>query len=175
MRLFIALNFNDETKSAITAVQNKLKALSKGGNFTRIENLHLTLVFIGETERKRISNLISVIDKISVTGFDITLSGFGSFGSLYWLGIKKCAQLDAIYNQLCFGLAEKGFKVEKREFKPHITLARELTPLPEFVKADFAKNVPEIKQRIERISLMKSERIDGKLAYTEIHGKDLTV
>lgn len=175
MRLFIALNFSDETKNKLLETQNELKSFSKSGNFTRAENLHVTLVFIGETDRREERRILSVIDGLDADSFFLTLSGFGSFGSLYWMGIKKCPPLDALYERLCSELSRNGFKIEKRGFKPHITLAREVVFPPAFDKAAFAQDIPEITEQIRRISLMKSERAGGKLIYTEVYGKNLTV
>ncbi len=48
MRLFIAINFDDNTVNSLISLQEKLKASGAQGRFTRSENLHLTLAFIGE-------------------------------------------------------------------------------------------------------------------------------
>jgi 2'-5' RNA ligase len=48
MRLFITINFNDDTRSRLLALRDELRGKSKHGRFTLPENLHLTLAFIGE-------------------------------------------------------------------------------------------------------------------------------
>ncbi len=173
MRLFIALLFDDTTKKAIGEVQNSLKALSRTGNFSRSDNLHLTLIFLGETERQKIKDIEAVFETLQTEAFILSLSGFGNFGSVYWLGVKRIPALTALYDQLYNGLFEKGFSLEKREFCPHITLAREVSLTPSFDKTLFAAGVPAIEQDVRRVSLMKSERIGGKLVYTEILGREL--
>lgn len=175
MRLFIALNFGDETKNKLLETQNRLKSFAKSGNFTRAENLHVTLVFIGEAGERERRRILSVIDGLDAHGFSLTFSGFGSFGSLYWMGIKRSQPLDALYEKLCLGLSREGFKIEKRGFKPHITLAREVVFPPAFDRTALAWDIPEITEQIRRISLMKSERANGKLIYTEVYGKNLSV
>ena len=52
MRLFIAINFDEETKQSIIAVQRRLREWGRG-NFSHPENLHLTLAFLGETAPER--------------------------------------------------------------------------------------------------------------------------
>jgi len=47
MRLFIAINFNEKIKDRLCEMQGQLKAQTYAGNFSRRENLHLTLVFLG--------------------------------------------------------------------------------------------------------------------------------
>ena len=48
MRLFIAINLYDNFKSALTSMQDDLRSQHVGGNYSPIENLHITLAFIGE-------------------------------------------------------------------------------------------------------------------------------
>ena len=48
MRLFIAIQPDRQMKDALRAVQNELRRRGVEGNYTRAENLHLTLAFIGE-------------------------------------------------------------------------------------------------------------------------------
>lgn len=48
MRLFIAIEFTDLVKKHLANEIKLLKNYSSSGNFTLVENLHLTLVFLGE-------------------------------------------------------------------------------------------------------------------------------
>ena len=48
MRLFIAIGLNDNIKAALAEMQEAMRRQGIRGNYTRIENLHLTLAFIGE-------------------------------------------------------------------------------------------------------------------------------
>ncbi|MGI6772343.1 MAG: RNA 2',3'-cyclic phosphodiesterase [Clostridiales bacterium] len=164
MRLFIAINFDTETKSRIIEVQNKLRECATG-RFTSPENLHLTVVFLGEVEDYRAIKLC--MDKSFTEEIELNFSGVGSFRSdIYWIGIKENPALNRLYRNLCRDLQEYGYKADVKEiFKPHITLARE-------VEADKAKiniDFEEFGMIANRLSLMKSERIRGKLTYTEIY------
>ena len=51
MRLFIAVRFTPEIKELLKAAAVRLKQQSVSGNFTDLENFHLTLAFIGESDR----------------------------------------------------------------------------------------------------------------------------
>ena len=64
MRIFIAINLEQEISDALEKLIHKLKDQSVQGNFTRKENLHITLVFIGETSR--IKPVKEVMDSIKV-------------------------------------------------------------------------------------------------------------
>ncbi|MEA4895860.1 MAG: RNA 2',3'-cyclic phosphodiesterase [Oscillospiraceae bacterium] len=166
MRLFIAVNFSKEVKDALLLAMDGLKAQAVSGNFTKPENLHLTLAFIGETED--VSTIRNIIDRCAPQAFEMAVSGAGNFGSLYWVGIEKNTVLTRLANSLQSELRKSGFDIENRAFKPHITIARQLQTR-EPVKLD----VPRKTMSVSRISLMKSERMDGRLTYTEIYGRTM--
>ncbi|MCR4658330.1 MAG: hypothetical protein K5770_19185 [Lachnospiraceae bacterium] len=48
MRLFIAIQFGENILDALTDIQSDLKSRGVTGNYTRRENLHITLAFIGD-------------------------------------------------------------------------------------------------------------------------------
>ncbi|NLP31304.1 MAG: RNA 2',3'-cyclic phosphodiesterase [Clostridiales bacterium] len=175
IRLFIAINFKEEVKDTLLDIQKQLKGYAEKGNFTRRENLHLTVVFIGET--MNLEAVKNAMDKVSVDPFNITISGLGKFrrrgGDIYWLGIDKSDKLNNLYNQISSELYNLGFDIEKREYKPHLTLGREVILQRNFNEIEFNENLSPITMDISRISLMKSERINGKLTYTEIYFKEL--
>ena len=175
MRLFVAINFDEAVKESLTLDIEKLKSFSIEGNFTRKENLHLTIAFIGETNR--VKDAADVLKNINMQPFALSINGFGSFrrngGDIYWRGIKPNQQLDEVYEQVYNGLTEKGFALEDRPFKPHLTLGRRVIVSEKFNFSAFKKSLLKITAPIKRVSLMKSERINGKLCYTEVFGVDL--
>jgi len=175
MRLFIAINFDDQMKNRLHEITQKLKSVSIQGNFTRKENFHLTVVFIGETNK--INTVKQIMDKICAEPFDITIGILGKFqrsgGDIYWVGVENNEYLSAIYKQLAEELASAGFNIEKRSFKPHLTLGREVILSEKFDEKAFSNTISPMTIRVERISLMKSERINGVLTYTEVYGKEL--
>lgn len=166
MRLFIAVSFSDEIKKLLLDAIEELKSKAACGNFTRRENLHLTLAFIGETNRT--ADIIRCIDSVSASSFTLTFGGCGRFGDLRWAGIKRSEELSALAENLQNALREDGFRIEKREFKPHVTLAREVMS-----DARITLTIPTANMDVRRISLMKSERVNGRLLYTEIYGRNL--
>jgi len=175
MRLFIAINFNEEVKESLCDSIARLKNVALKGNFTRRENLHLTVVFIGETNK--VEAVKQAMDSINALPFELSIGGVGRFkrdgGDIYWAGVKKNNVLTDIYNQLCVELAKKGFTLENRGYKPHLTLGREVVVPKSFDEKEFAKTVPHMIMSIDYVSLMKSERINGKLTYNEVYRKQL--
>lgn len=177
MRLFIAINLNDEIKDYLEAAIRELSRKAAVGNFTRRENLHLTLVFLGEVGTDRLGAVKSAMNRVKGEPFRLSFSGFGKFnrrgGDIHWAGVDKSEALFTIQKQLAAELEKAGFSLEDREYSPHLTLGREvrLTEPPETVYGSLLSVKPEM--AVSRISLMKSERINGKLVYIEIYGKNL--
>ena len=171
MRLFTAICFDDETKNALFSAGKEAEKLSSG-NFTKKENLHLTLVFIGETERE--NEIKSALSEIEFPSFEIKTEGIGLFekGILY-IGTEKNEKLEKLQKTVFEKLKTLGLEIEEREYVPHITLARKFRPEEDFSGAEIIKRLPEKPVCVNRISLMKSERIGGELKYTEIYYKEL--
>ena len=176
MRLFVAVNFNDETKSQLLLLQNKLRSQVLRGSFTRPENFHLTLAFLGETPEEKLQRLSRIIEEIQSPPFDIPFSRTGCFThsrkELWWIGADlNCPGLPllkAIHGRLINRLEKDGFTVDKRSFNPHITLGREIKHAGPVVL-----DCQSIGVRVSRISLMKSEHSMGVRTYTELFGRQL--
>lgn len=175
MRLFISINFTEEIKNSLCSVIDRLRENSVWGNFTRRDNLHLTLVFIGETAK--LSEVKQAMDTVEEPAFTLQIGGFGRFrrtgGDIYWTGAEKSEELLRVYRGLFSALTKAGFCLEDREYTPHLTLGREVFLKDGFDRNAFERSIPQMSMRAEKISLMKSERIDGRLTYTEIYAKTL--
>jgi 2'-5' RNA ligase len=166
MRLFIALHFSEEVRRVLLDAIAALRAQSDAGGFTRPENQHLTLAFIGESNDT--AAIRRVIDRCAVPPFGLTIGGFGRFGDLCWAGVEENPALKGLADTLQHELRKAGFPIETRPFKPHITLGRRI------VSASPPRvNVPRTAMTVGRGALMKSERINGRLVYTELYSRPL--
>jgi 2'-5' RNA ligase len=179
LRLFISVNCDNNVKNRLLDVQERIKTQSLKGNFSLPENLHLTLVFIGETPADNVQIISSAIDKAlkpNITPFSLTFSKTGCFKhsnkELWWIGTEHddihLDTLKIIRQRITEELLSQEISFDNRPFNPHITLGRE-------IKHETPIVIPkqEIIYPVKRISLMKSERISGKLTYTEIFGLNL--
>lgn len=63
IRVFIAIDFDKATKSYLENIKNKLEDYCIKGRFTRIENFHMTLQFIGELEQHVLPSLLITLQK----------------------------------------------------------------------------------------------------------------
>jgi len=176
MRLFIAVNFSDEVKGRIFDIQDKLRSQASKGSFSRPENFHLTLAFLGETSEERLGTLFNVIGEVQSPPFEIAFNRTGCFThsrkELWWIGADTynpgIPLLKAIHGQLIGRLEEENFPVDKRPFNAHVTLAREIKH-----ENPITLDCPEISVAVDRISLMKSEHIKGVLTYTELFKRQM--
>ncbi len=168
MRLFIAFQFNDEMRSALTAMQDELRRRGVRGNFTRPENLHLTLAFIGEQPGP--DQAMEAMETVRFDPVPLRLDGVGAFGELWWAGITGSGELNAAVSRLRRALADKGVPFDKKRFSPHITLVRK--PRYGGIFALASLNVPPVRMTAERMSLMLSTRGRDGMIYTELGGVD---
>ena len=162
MRLFIAIEFDPEMKAALTALQDELMQNGIRGNRSKEENLHLTLAFIGEYPDP--DDVLEVMSHTAFSPFSISLGKIGTFGDLWWIGIKDCPPLSAYVKNLRHALSDAEIPFDRKRFNPHITLlrkARRVNELP-------AIRLPHCSASIRRISLMRSDRGRNGMIYTEI-------
>ena len=170
MRLFVALTFPPHVHEALLRAQSALKKQGRG-NFTREENLHLTLAFIGETDR--IDEARAALREVSSPPAALKFDRLGAFDDLIWAGAELSPSLAALQRDVSERLKAHGFSLEKRVFRPHITLCRRFAP---YVKRDIKmleQALGGANCRAERVILMESLRIDGKLVYRPVETKKL--
>ena len=110
----------------------------------------------------------NIMNSIKWSPFPLTLDRIGTFqqegGDLYWLGCEKCPLLMKLQKELADRLRVAGFNIEFRAYMPHLTIGRQVTS-KKIQEPDF----PNILYPVTHFSLMESQRIGGKLIYTEIY------
>ena len=165
MRLFIAIPFDDNFKSALRDVQDRLKARGVRGNYTRSDNLHLTLAFIGEFDDPEF--VLRTMKTVSFRPFTLKLSESGNFGDIVWCGVGDCPELASLAGKLRRALTVAGIPFDQKKFNPHVTILRKCS-LPGVISQADAKPA-EVEMRVERFSLMESSRDgNGVLVYTQL-------
>ncbi len=130
-RIFIAIRI--EPGETFSRMYSSLRSLlgNEKINWVNPEGIHLTLVFLGDTEEERIK-VAGIVLKQKCTGFgefSFTLEGTGVFGNfnnprVIWTGIRNTEKLVELNKLIVEGLKDTGFKIEERQFRPHITLGR---------------------------------------------------
>ena len=163
MRLFVAINLNGEIRRALADAQDQFYRQGIRGNFTRAENMHLTLAFIGEYGDPQ--RVLDAISGIEVRPFPLALKGIGAFGDLWWAGLERSEALEGCVRRLRHALSDAGIPFDRKRFSPHITLLR---------RAEVDRGAPTAELRpasmtVDHISLMRSDRHREGMVYTELH------
>jgi 2'-5' RNA ligase len=147
MRIFIGIKLNDMVLEKIEKFLKPFKKISTPLKWTKQENLHITLKFIGEVSPEQYSHIETLLNNTNFnTGaMDLNITGCGKFGrgrdlNILWIGTDKNDTLEDMYNRMENTLEKAGIAKERREFKPHITAARNKKP---FNFKSFFKKIDE--------------------------------
>ena len=171
MRLFYAVEFDESVKDELAKVQSILREKAQRANFTRKENFHLTLRFMGEIEDANYIVLTKIQEEIASKYdpflLELTKPGIFKRGNKFivWWGICENEKLNMLQKSLEEEIRLNGFPAEYKTYNPHITLAREFSSY-ENVK-EILGGLGSLSNTIYvgSISLMESLHKDGKLTY----------
>lgn len=121
-RLFIAVDLSDPARNAIFRVCRELPEY----RWTKQEQLHLTLRFIGDIDTSIIPGLCASLSEIKFNNFELIMTGTGFFRpSIFFLALEQSESLNSLKGKVDSVLTDvTGMPVETREFVPHITLTR---------------------------------------------------
>ena len=164
MRLFVAILLEPGMRKALCRLQDGLRRRGMEGNWTRPENLHLTLAFIGDYPDP--DAVMETLGTLRFESFRLEPDGFGAFGELWWVGLAESRELEALVRRLRHALADAGIPFDRKPFRPHITLIRK----PRFPQRaePFSVGPPKAGMTVERVSLMLSTRGRTGMIYTEL-------
>lgn len=136
-RLFVATPLPATATEAIAEIVEGVRALGlpdgvRDVRWVRLDGLHLTLRFIGPTLDDRIADAAAAVIKAAAgsESIRIALAGSGTFPAgrsprAIWIGVSAGVDmLDALSGRVEAGLAERGWPLDGRPFRPHLTLAR---------------------------------------------------
>ena len=130
-RTFIAVRAEagEELREMIIALRSELR--NDNIKWVDINNMHITLAFLGETAFDLISP-VSMLLKERCSGFgafNFTIRGLGLFRDFHdprviWAGIGASDEFSDLHMIVRQGLISIGIKPDERQFKPHLTLGR---------------------------------------------------
>ena len=88
----------------------------------------MTLRFFGDVDNLTAREIDTFLSRIDVKNFELRLSGLGSFGGnnirTLWAGIEPSPLLDQLAAANERAARISGLPPERRNFKPHVTIAR---------------------------------------------------
>lgn len=168
MRLFVALVPPEGLRRDLERQGRGLRALCERGRMVPWENIHLTLAFLGETERR--AGAERAMARAAGAPFSLRTARPGRFsgkkGDLWWMGVEESPPLLALRRRLVRALGEEGVWLDDaKSFRPHLTLGRDLRPLPGADLAAWAAACPQHCWRVGALTLMESRREEAGLRY----------
>lgn len=137
MRLFVAVEIDERVRiAAVEAAERLRTGLSRqrvhlDARWVPVDNLHITLWFIGEVDNARAAAIVSALQpRFSHAPFDLVMGGLGAFPSsgsprAVWLGVRSGqGGLEALHSETGARLRPLGIEPERRPYSAHVTLAR---------------------------------------------------
>jgi 2'-5' RNA ligase len=164
-RVFFALWPDAAVRDAMVALARDVVGRA-GGRMPSEGNLHLTLAFVGDVAKDR----LSALDHMGGTAaqraapFTLVLDRIGGFddAGIAWLGADTLpADLTHLVQRLNEGLAAQRFRVDRRPFAAHVTLARRCRAPP-------VGEIEPIPWTVRRLSLVASELGAGGSRYRSL-------
>jgi RNA 2',3'-cyclic 3'-phosphodiesterase len=157
MRLFVALDIPDIIRSRIATFMDGLRNFVPDARLVTAESLHVTLKFIGEFPEQRLEELKKALATIGGQPFEISFRSAGFFTPrsprVFWIGIEAGYELKALASAVETALVPLGIAKERRDFTPHLTLARMGSGRPQGSPRDRDKpKMYELKARVEMMT-----------------------
>jgi 2'-5' RNA ligase len=124
MRLFLGLPIPPELAQALTRLTRAIE-LPKGRP-TGPENLHLTLVFLGQVAEPTLQSIERELSKLTFVPVQLKLSSLNTFprAGVLFAEVEPARPLLQLQAKVVAAMARCGFTLEDRPYHPHITLAR---------------------------------------------------
>lgn len=176
-RLFIGISFSSEVCDYFHDAQLMVEKYCEKANYTRYDNFHLTLKFLGMMDEATVDGLIDVIKSLSVEKITLMFDHIGFFKKknryVIYMGNKPSEPLTDLAIALNDALVEANV-IDREEFiyKPHVTLCRNAAILVPSV--DLSRGIEiEKEATVDNITLYESTNIDGKLTYKPIYIQEL--
>ena len=159
MRYFLAIPLPEEIKQKLHTLNASFSDF-KGLRFVNPDNMHLTLLFLGNSG---VEEKIKHLKKIKFKSFSLKtqkISVFPEKGKirLVWIELKKSKELSDLQKKI-----SDLFEIDK-EYKPHITLAR-VKRIDKKEKNNLIKKAEELKQ----------EELSFKVKNFKLYSSELTV
>lgn len=131
MRLFVAINLPPDLRQSLFDSTTPLRSGQFPVRWVMPDAMHITLKFLGETEDERADSVRRIMRETTVRHrpFMLRFGPIGAFPNLrrprvVWLGVAADPELADLQRETERDLAQLGFDIEARPFRPHVTLGR---------------------------------------------------
>ncbi len=177
-RLFIAIEIPSDVRYRIKQHIDRLRRELPDvrASWTREENLHLTLKFLGDTPVGKAEALSQAVQLAANTlsPFELVVGGCGAFPprgkpNVLWIGIDDpSAKLGKLHQNLEDECARVGFAQDERAFHPHLTIARLRKPQGSRRLAELHEEIgfDSVTVNVSDVCLIRSELSSEGSRYT---------
>ncbi|WP_096202624.1 RNA 2',3'-cyclic phosphodiesterase [Bacillus sp. FJAT-45350] len=130
---FLAIPLEAKLKQEIGdwTSQPQLKEKLNFKKWVHPEDYHITLSFLGFAEKERLENLQNKLKPLLLSHkyFSLEVTNLGVFGKesnprILWIDIDKEERLFELQKTVASACRSVGFELEKRPYRPHVTIAR---------------------------------------------------
>lgn len=132
MRVFFAIWPDDAAREQLQALANSLQQdFGCIGRRIKAENIHLTLVFVGNVDNRGLESLYGAadgIDKGGIRSFELAIQQVGCWkhSHIAYVAPRDVPSvLEELVGLLRQAIESAGFSLEQRAYRPHITLIRD--------------------------------------------------
>ncbi|MBR2254664.1 MAG: RNA 2',3'-cyclic phosphodiesterase [Candidatus Methanomethylophilaceae archaeon] len=140
-----------------------------------LDNLHITLCFIGDMPEGRVAEVGKVIDDAisGVASGEVRLKGLGAFPKpkdprVVWVGVDTAVPLPEVAVRIKNGLSGLGIGFDSKPFKPHVTIGRVKGTTDLSAAVDANRDLELTSFRCDSVCLMKSELKPTGARYTVV-------
>lgn len=129
MRLFTGIALPEEIEGRFEQLLGRLRPAAPAQSWSPVENLHVTIKFIGELAEARLPELKQVLGSLPAAAPEIELQGLGWFPNphhprVLWAGVRADPALRDLAAAANQALVPLGIAAETKPYAPHLTLAR---------------------------------------------------
>jgi 2'-5' RNA ligase len=170
-RLFIAIPLPVPLRNQLMGLFDPLRSIV----WTRPEQLHLTLRFLGAVDAECFDPIAAALERVRVEPFLLSLSSVGAFpprgaARIIWVGVGHGhPRLNQLRQQIDDALLATGLPVDVRLFHPHVTLGRVKNDAAPGAAIEFLKRHRDFEGapfRAEAFHLCASELRPGGAVHT---------
>ena len=157
---FIGINIPAATAEELAEAREHWN-LQSHKKYTRPQDMHVTLLFIGSAEEQQLQAAAQALEEISQAPFDLTINGVKTFGNpqtprIIYAALADCDPLTELQEKIKGTVEKFGINLDPKPFVPHITLAAKWAGGTELEEA-LQLTLPAITFRVDEFSLFRIE------------------
>ncbi|MEC5421879.1 RNA 2',3'-cyclic phosphodiesterase [Virgibacillus sp. C22-A2] len=162
---FIAIPLPELLREQLSNWQDELRTKVSYKQWPHKQDLHITLKFLGAVADNKLDALQKELKRVEhINGFSTFAGQLGTFGNyqqprVLWAGVEPSSDLLHLYELVESCAANAGFQIERRPYRPHITLAKK------WANDSIVESIEVIKQKFSE----KQVLYVGEIALYEIH------